>query len=343
MDGWAGLSVPKVLEIRFERFVSSIKIHGLQLVKQLETGQRPLDDHGPVHPRAMIVTATMFLLRELEASAIDMEDITLDTCKITLYLPVSKTDWQAKGCSRSWTCVCDTQLPCVFHILKDHVIDVQNFYKERQMSPEGRALFPTQSGGYCTKQGVVNTLRSAVELTGDNSVRGDGAWAYSGHAFRIAGARILARSGLDCITIQLLGRCGSNAILSYLAESPLDGFAERLHRGLSRNRLEDVMASNSSPEFRRADELVFADDMMKELRQSQDGIAELELQVQQLQRGATDTAEILEGMDLVISTRPETEMWSVDNTDSKVRHRSVENLSSPPATWKTMCGWNFSS
>ena len=208
-----------------------------KIAANLPAGLRPMDENGPAHPRAMIVTATMFLLRELEASAIDVEDISFSEVKVTLHLPVSKTDWQAKGCSRSWTCVCDTQLPCVFHILEAHMKDLNAFYRAEEVCHMGRPLFPTQAGSYCTKQGVVNTLREAVEISGGNSLRGDGTPALSGHAFRITGARTLARSGLDCITIQLLGRWGSNAIPSYLAESPLEGFAERLHRGLANNRL----------------------------------------------------------------------------------------------------------
>ena len=159
-----------------------------RLVEFLPDGRHSLHDEGPVHSKAMIITSTMFLLREVEASAIDWDDITFEQNKVSLFLPVSKTDWQAKGCTRSWSCVCDSDLPCVVHVLKSHCKDLKNFYNEFG-EPDGssRPLFPSSDGSYCTKQGVIAMLRKAVEISGGNPCRGDGSWAYSGHAFRITG------------------------------------------------------------------------------------------------------------------------------------------------------------
>ena len=315
----------------------------VRISSHLPHGSYALDECGPAHPKAMVVTATLFLLRELEASAIDLEDVVFDDAKVTLHLPVSKTDWQAKGCSRSWACVCDTQLPCVYHTLKQHMVEVNNFYCNLGMRPVDKPLFPTTLGGYCTKQGVVNTLRAAVDQSGGNATKGDRSSSYSGHAFRITGARLLARSGLACITIQLLGRWGSNAILSYLAESPLDGFADRLRHGLSDKKLDKWVFADNSPAFREADQLVYVQDMMAELKQSKDKVNQLESQLNNLAIQMEDTSQILEGVELTFGTKSGVENWMVDNGQSKVRHRSIVDLSTPPATWKTLCGWNFSS
>lgn len=55
---------------------------------------------------------------------------------------------------------------------------------------------------------------------------------------------LLAR--LDPVTIQLLGRWGSMAVLSYLAESPLIGFADRLRDSTSSSSLSGTALSSVS-------------------------------------------------------------------------------------------------
>ena len=312
------------------------------LATKLPVGRHSLDESGPLHPRAMFITAALFMLRELEASAIDLEDITQEEGKVTLHLPVSKTDWQAKGCYRSWSCVCGSELPCVVHILEDHCKDLARLYSERDHCQSSRPLFPTASLGYCTKQGVVNSLRTAIESAGGTTQKGDGTWVYSGHAFRITGARTLARHGLDCITIQLLGRWGSNAVLSYLAESPLDGFSERLKGGLANSKLRDVVESEP-PAFSHKAQQVFALDMIEEMKGSHREIQKLEEQIAKLTHRTEDHAQALEGLEHVLEESTSTELWSVDNEQSKVRHKAVVDLNMPPATWRTLCGWNFST
>ena len=133
-------------------------------------GVLSLDENGAAHPTAMIVTATMFLLRELEASAIDVEDASFSDLKVTLHLPVSKTDWQAKGCSRSWTCACDTQLPCVFHILEAHVKEINSLsiygrvacWKAFVSHRIGQLLHQARSSERCERSGG-NLRRQQLE------------------------------------------------------------------------------------------------------------------------------------------------------------------------------------
>ena len=82
-----------------------------------------LNDQGngpdsPESPLAAVLIGVYFLLRELELSAIDMEDVSFTESSITLSLPVSKVDWQAKGCRRTWSCVCSQGYHCPVHLLK---------------------------------------------------------------------------------------------------------------------------------------------------------------------------------------------------------------------------------
>ena len=87
--------------------------------------------------------------------------------------------------------------------------------------------FPDSTGGYCARGST-------------------GAWLVSGHTFRITAARTLSLWGLDLVTIQLLGRWGSMAVLSYLAESPLIGFADRLRDSTSSSSLSGTALSSVS-------------------------------------------------------------------------------------------------
>ena len=183
----------------------------MEVVETTKRVVNPLDDQGPVNPSALVVIATLFMLREVEA----VSDVTLTTKSATIKLPVSKVDWQAKGCTRTWSCLCDKQLPCPLRVLEEH-------------GTKDLPLFPTRAGGTCSKQGVVNTIRRAVELSGGAAIDSSGAWRISGRTFRITGAKTLCNWGLDPITIQLIGRWGSSAVLSYLSEAPLEGFHHRI-------------------------------------------------------------------------------------------------------------------
>ena len=93
---------------------------------------------------------------------------------------------------------------------------------------------------------MVDMIRTVVQSSGGGAKDAEGHWVISGHTFRITGARTLATWGLDQITMQLLGRWGSSAVLGYLAESPLLSFSERL-TGKSDGKMihaEHVMASD---------------------------------------------------------------------------------------------------
>jgi hypothetical protein len=152
----------------------------------------PLLWQGSINPGALIVTATLFMLREVEASSLEVADLTFtsDSVSLRLPVPVSIVDWQAKGCTRTWHCLCDRGLPCVMHILKEHVSFIHVKFNGSEL-----ALFPTSTGAVCTKQSVVDTIRAAINLSGGSAKDTSGAWRISGHTFRITGARTLCRWG----------------------------------------------------------------------------------------------------------------------------------------------------
>ena len=54
--------------------------------------------------RRMYLSASLFLLRELELATLRVRHVDLDTVAktVSLYLAVSKTDPEARGCFRKW-------------------------------------------------------------------------------------------------------------------------------------------------------------------------------------------------------------------------------------------------
>lgn len=306
----------------------------MAIVSTLRASDGCLAEGGPQQPLALIVCATYFMLRELEASAVDRSDVTLNAGSVTISLPVSKTDWEAKGCKRTWACVCDRNIPCPYHVLLQHC---------RQFDAAGlkagSPLFPDRRGNYCTKAGVVDTIRAAAEASGMQIRDSDGNHRLSGHTFRITGARFLAATGLDPITIQLLGRWGSNAVLTYLAEAPLLSLNQRI-KPLDTQRLK-TCDDASHLDFGELDRRVNAMEMLAVHRQSQDRLDDLQRDISALQRNVEDHSDQLKGISIALEDRQIIETKRIINTISGVEHRAVIALSASPHTWKTKCGWRF--
>lgn len=304
------------------------------VTKALEENQIEPSSDGPRHPRAMVITATYFMLRELEASAIDRDDVMFSSDSVTLSLPVSKTDWEAKGCTRSWSCLCDRGLPCPFHTLLQHcdLLDSQGYASD---SP----LFPSHGGGYCTKAGVVRMIRLAAQMAGMEMQSADGVYRLSGHTFRITGARYLSAAGLDPITIQLLGRWGSNAVLTYLAEAPLMSMNHRI-KSLDSQRLDRATA-DTRPNFQEIDRRADVRAMLDDREQLKLRMKSLEDKISNISQQMEQHADEMQGVSVVLENFGQ-ETWRVINTRSCVEHCAQVRLSSSPHTWRTRCGWAFS-
>ena len=289
---------------------------------------------GPVHPAPMIVCATFFMLREIEASGIQVVDLTFGHQSVTISLPVSKVDWKAKGTKRTWQCICGTYDICPFHVILDHF---QNLENKHETAP----LFPSYLGGFCTKGGVTATIRRVASLAGQQVQDASGAWLISGHTFRVTGARTLACLGLDAITIQLLGRWGSDAVLTYLAEAPLSNLGEKLHGPLVRSRLTSLSSSSAPIQNDVLANCVASKQMLDEHLELKSQLEDLTKQLADLKYRTSDIGSELEGVTQLVSKRTPLEEWQVDNEQSGVIHRALVSLNSSPSSWMTMCGWKF--
>ena len=288
---------------------------------------------APMHPMPMIVRATFFMLREIEVSGIQLSDITFGQNEVTLLLPVSKVDWRAKGARRTWQCICGTYPVCPFHVLKKH-------RESLGWQEESTPLFFTSGGEFCSKDGVVSTIREAAQASGQQVRDPSGNWLLSGHTFRITGARTLATLGLDAITVQLLGRWGSDAVLSYLAEAPLSNLGDKLKAPLSQVRLSD-RGMELEPQFGRPDCWVHAHEMFDGHKSTISKLAELQAQFDKLKNDLSNVSVNMDGIAEVVSRKSPLEEWRVDNDQSGVTHRALISLNTPPSAWTTMRGWSF--
>ena len=292
------------------------------VVKHLLLNDVAVDSEGPRSPLAAVVVGTFFLLRELELSAIDMEDVSFTANTVTLCLPVSKVDWQAKGCRRTWSCICELGYHCPVHILRKY---------DEGLRKEGRRTGPwilSNTDGRCTKSAMVNMIREAVVASGGTAKDAEGGWMVTGHTFRVTGARTLSAWGLDPITIQLLGRWGSSAVLGYLAETPLLSFSERLS---NRSNLHHL-----TPGHIQATDI--DGQAMTDARLERDS---LRGEIVMLKNKVSDLTTSLDGVSQALEAKQMKEVWWVLNDTSKVLHEAVVDLSTPPSTWKTACGWKF--
>ena len=296
--------------------------------------QDAICDGGPMHPASMIVCATFFMLREIEASGVQINDVTFGHNSVTLCLPVSKVDWRAKGAKRTWQCICDSFSICPFHVLRRHF---DRLADRSELSP----LFPSRDGSFCTKEGVVTTIRTLAKSAGQQVQDLSGGWLISGHTFRITGARLLATLGLDAITIQLLGRWGSDAVLSYLAEAPLSNLADKLRTPLHESRLSEVLKSSQNQMVEQVHDWVGTAALLEEQRQMKSQLDNLLLEFNRLKDTTTSLGTDLDGVAEIVTNRTPLEEWRVGNDQSKVMHRALVSLASSPCNWITMCGWKF--
>ena len=142
----------------------------------------------------------------------------------TLTFPVSKKDSEARGTTRSVDCLCGRVPVCPSHYLHGYLRKLESWRGFMEIEEDIMPLFPNPQGRTMSKDEVVRFVRSVVIAYDQDADLSK----YTGHTFRISGARYYAELGLDPITIGLHGRWSSNAIMTYLAEAPLSSIRRRL-------------------------------------------------------------------------------------------------------------------
>ena len=111
-------AIPESLVLHFKR-VSRAAARGRGPCKQaseipflrlqeLSDAPTPLSHLGPCHPRRFAVISAWWMLREIEASNLTIDCITLENSAAHVLLPASKTDPTGKGTSRTLCCTCSS-------------------------------------------------------------------------------------------------------------------------------------------------------------------------------------------------------------------------------------------
>ena len=221
----------------------------VQPLTALTSDDSPWSASGPVGPRNLLIVGSWWLLREMEASgarAAHAQIVPGTPLVATLLLPASKTDTAAMGAARAHPCICGSGRPradCPVHALWDQLLGLRRRFPEhhRQDQPlDSLPLFPTAAGKVVSKAAVVQTILEAANRTGQEKTNADRTLRLSGHTLRATGAQHLARRGLDLISIQLLGRWGSSALLSYVRGAAVSVEAARARGGGSSQTVRDL-------------------------------------------------------------------------------------------------------
>ena len=201
----------------------------------------PIDQHpqGPAATRDSALVGAWWALRELELGAATRgqlavtPDAAAGGCgEATLYLPASKNDPAGFGKARTHGCTCGS-LEAMCPVAAARRI------LESDIAATGDApLFPTPSGGFCTKAGSVAVFQRLAAAVGMKQ-------RVTGHTLRVPGAQAMARAGMDVWQIQLFCRWGSAAVLGYIRDAPLavsHRFADRVANSLALDEAREAVS-----------------------------------------------------------------------------------------------------
>ena len=196
-------------------------------------------DGVPKNPLDIVVLFSLFACREMEAALRVVRQITItpkeDTCGVVaLFLPASKTDAKGEGVLRKQGCTC-RKAPGLCPVaaarrLLDIAAEAGRKPDEPLLVTGGR---PDSDKDPPTKAAMVQAFRLVAEKAGYDSRQVS---AITGHTLRSTGAQHFARMGVEFYKIQLYCRWGSETILRYLRDAPLE-------------ESENWLAGEANPDF----------------------------------------------------------------------------------------------
>ena len=297
----------------------------------------PADSHpnSPMGGIYIWTFATLFLLREIELSAltIDSDCIQLDDVKkvVKIHLTVQKNDAAAKGAWRALACSChkSKNIVCPFHVAA--------FLVELQRRRLGLSLHCDPIGAGLPLIGqrqmpgkVVDKDAFIVELQRFGNILKDTVAEASnikidrltGHSFRRSGVKHLARLGVPYSTIQWMARHSSDVTMQYVEEAWSEAPRESL-------RLHDVQNLSEM--------------LVTTLTRVESVEKALETAVTNLEESSSITGVVLDKDLLRKEVRKAMIPIKVFNLSSLKLHdvSATSCLSSDPKMWVTKCGWRW--
>ena len=281
----------------------------------------------------LFIFSCLFMLREIELAALKVRHVTFNDQDqtVSVYLALSKTDTEARGCIRKWGCLCasDSKAPCAYHAGKSQWEYLMSIF--RGNVDEDAPFFPNEAGQHRTKQQTVDAFillarhaGAAVECQGRK---------VSGHTARISGAQFLASIGVEVAVIMLLARWESRVVLHYIKEAPLLALT-----GQARIKLQKHKISAVNPDAHAYD----LEDSVKNLAKK---ITSLHSKLRHLTALKVDDLTMHE--DTVLSGQcvdPDL-MKVIVNCETGVVHIRASKQSYSRAgrlRFTTLCGWAFS-
>ena len=199
---------------------------------------------GPVNLIGTIFIGAAFLLREIELSYARLSHIRFNRSKlrVSLDLPVSKTDPTAVGCTRVWGCTCqDFEIAndCVYHAAVAHVAAVHAVLGIASDDPLAQALplFPDSSGETVSKASVVMTIEHLASLLEEPLHDAQGLRRFGGHSMRVTGAQWLGLLGFGVEHVKTFGRWASDTVVRYIGEAHVSDLARSRRRFITERGL----------------------------------------------------------------------------------------------------------
>ena len=340
-----------------------IKALGLPL---LRLGDLRLDDDGPwleggpIGPGCAMVAGAWFLTREVELSTTRAALVTLEEdykgSKIVRWsLPASKTDQEARGVARTHGCNCVGQptASCPYHAVDFQLRRLKRVFpaRWRDGTPDiDLPLFPSVDGHTVTKDKMTATIVQAALRLDIPTSSSDGAARVSGHSLRASGAQGLARAGVDTWAIQLLGRWGSDTVLEYIREVPLELSASWATRATSSHStdLASLLASRSAAASSTVVSpppscLSRPGEDREPLRVQASQPASLPAPALAVEAGPRDLDQALLEAEhaATVEALPLTDCSFLSSSSGKWHKLSHTGLIGSSAGWSAACGWRF--
>ena len=234
---------------------------------------------------------------------------------VTLSWPVSKTDPEARGVKRTLQCLCGgtCSSECPYKVSADLVKKVTEFNGQHSL------LAVTKSGQGVEKSQVV---ASWAHLFG---------MKVGGHSARRTGALEYIRSGWEVPQVAYLGRWKSSVILSY---------AQEALETVPANAKCQAKTGNLYPQ-----EFLDREEVAQMLQDTKDKVKRDISKLKADMKTADDKVKELSDTFEKCNAESNGSLPAfVMSLHSQVVHDNVDTLlTSPPFTWRTKCGWYYSS
>ena len=295
-----------------------------------------------------------WMTREIELAAARITDISIHPSRrlCSWTLPMSKTDIQGTGVTRTHGCVRSvaqdrsatgssqaggfrcTEPLCPYHAMQT-AIWLREWEATTHSTPSD-FLFRSE-GLQLTKAQSIQTIRHVAALAlGRPEEQLEGVDpSILGHALRVAGAQFMAVCGMDLYFIQLVGRWGSMAIARYVQQAPLA--RQHLIAGQAVQRLREEQSGDTESTPSTSRRLTKADATEASTEEAEhtvpmstftEAVMVLQDKMNQIQLDLNSIT--VDRVDLVI------------NTKTRYAHTPsmcTEDISSE--LWQTTCGWYF--